>query len=431
MTDWQHEYNERRQSADAALAPLRDGERVYVHMGAAAPQGLLAALCRRGENLTGVEVLHCITLGAAPYAEPRFAGRLRANTLFTAANVRAAVQEGRADHIPVFLHQIEPLFESGALPLDCALIQTAPPDAQGWLSLGPGIDISLTAARCARRLVVQVNPRMPRTQGDAAVHVSECAAVVEHEEELPEFHQGELTAVHRDIGRHVANLIPDEATLQIGVGGIPDAVLMALAGHKDLGIHTEMFTDALLPLIASGAVNNRRKTLHPGKIITSFALGSRALYDWLHQNAGVEFHRNRYTNDPFVIGQNRRMAAVNAALEVDLSGQVCSDSVGTKIYSGFGGQVDFIRGAARSEGGVPVIALPSTAGGGRISRIVPALKPGAGVVTSRADVRWVATEFGAVNLYGKNLRQRAELLISIAHPDFQSDLEREAARRLG
>jgi acyl-CoA hydrolase len=224
-------------------------------------------------------------------------------------------------------------------------------------------------------------------------------------------------------------LIPDGATLQIGVGGIPDAVLLALADHRDLGVHTEMFTGALLPLVANGAVNNSRKSLHRGKIITSFALGDRALYDWLHENAGVEFHRNRYTNDPYVIGQNHRMAAVNSALEVDLSGQVCSDSVGTRIYSGFGGQVDFIRGASRSSGGVPVIALPSTAAGGRLSRIVPTLKPGAGVVTSRADVHWVVTEHGAVNLHGKNLRQRAALLISIAHPDFQQELEQAAAER--
>jgi acyl-CoA hydrolase len=400
-------------------------------MGAAAPKALIDALCRRAPLVSDVKVLHCITIGEAPYTDPRHAGHLRHVSLFAGANVRKAVQEGRADHIPVFLHAIEDLFESGVLPIDVALIQCAPPDRYGWMSLGTDVDISRTAAKLARRLIVQVNPRMPRTFGDTLLHVSEAHAIVEAENPLPEFFQGEITSAHRAIARHVAGLVPDRATIQIGVGGIPEAVLDALAGHKDLGVHTEMFSDGLLPLIDSGVVTNAHKTLHAGKTVTSFVLGTEALYSFLNDNPGFEFLPNRYVNDPFVIARNDRMVAVNAALEVDLTGQVCSDSVGPLIYSGIGGQVDFIRGAARSRGGVPVIALPATAKGGSVSRIVPCLKAGAGVVTSRGDVHWVVTEHGAVNLYGRALRQRAALMASIAAPEFREELEREGARRYG
>ncbi|MBE0656494.1 MAG: acetyl-CoA hydrolase/transferase family protein [Bryobacteraceae bacterium] len=426
MTDWTEIYRSRLVSDAEAARLVKPGDRVYSHMGAAHPGALLNALCDRAGELSGVEIVHCITLGDAPYCAPGMEGSFRHNSLFTAANSREAVNAGRADHIPVFLHEIEDLFENGTLPLDVAFIQVSPPDGHGNLSLGPGIDISLTAARSAKRLVVQVNDHMPRTLGNSIIHVSEADAIVERSAPLPVFDQGEITGIHRAIGRHVAALIPDGATLQIGVGGIPEAVLEALRGHKDLGVHTEMFSDGMVELIESGAVNNSRKTLHPGKTITTFVLGSRRVYDFVDDNPSVEFHTNRYVNSPEVIARNARMAAVNSALEIDLTGQVCSDSIGPKIYSGIGGQVDFIRGAAHSPGGVPVIALPATAKGGRVSRIVPRLKDGSGVVTSRGDVRWVATEHGAVNLHGRNLRQRAELLISIAAPEFREELERAA-----
>lgn len=427
MPSWSALYQSKLSAAEPALAAVECNSRVFIHMGAAAPQALIGALCSHAPRLRAVEILHCITLGPAPYTEPRYEGVFRHNSLFTAANTRRAVQEGRADYIPIFLHEIEPLFTSGALPIDVALIQTAPPDSHGWLSLGPGIEISLTAARSARHLIVQVNRNMPRTFGDSSVHVSQVHAIVEADEALPEFHQGEITATHQSIATHVANLIPDGATIQVGVGGIPEAVLARLRDHKDLGVHTEMFSDGLIPLIECGAVTNRRKTLLPNKAVVSFVLGSRHVYDYLHDNPLFEFRPNCWVNDPFVIARNHRMVAVNSALEVDLSGQVCSDSIGPIPFSGFGGQVDFIRGAARSQGGVPIIALPSTAKGGAVSRIVPTLKPGAGVVTSRADVHWVVTEFGAVNLHGKNLRQRAGLLTSIAHPDFRPGLESAAS----
>ncbi len=427
MQDWLTEYNRRLRPAHDALDAVRSDQRVYVHMGAAAPLALLDALCGHAARLRNVEVLHCITIGPAPYTDAGYAESFRHNALFVSANTRNAVQEGRADFIPVFLHEIEDLFTSGVLPLDVALIQCAPPDRHGWMSLGTGVDISLTAARAARTLIVEVNPEMPRTCGDSMLHVSEAAFIVEASHPLPVFDQGEVTDVHRAIARHVSALIPDRATLQIGVGGIPEAVLASLKDHKGLGIHTEMFSDGLIPLIECGAVDNAHKTLHPHKVVTSFVLGTKTVYDYIHDNPVFEFLPNRYTNSPQVIAQNDRMVAVNAALEVDLSGQVCSDSIGPVPFSGVGGQADFIRGAAHSKGGVPVIALPSTAKGGKLSRIVPTLKPGAGVVTSRADVHWVATEFGAVNLHGRNVRQRAEALISIAHPDFRTELEQIGA----
>lgn len=428
MSDWSQEYKRRLRSPHDALAAVESGQRVFVHMGAAAPPALLEALCGHAPRLRNVEVLHCITIGPAPYCAPEFAESFRHNALFVAANTREAVQAGRGDYIPVFLHEIEDLFTGGVLPIDAALIQCAPPDRHGWMSLGPGIDISITAARAARRLIVQVNPEMPRTFGDSTIHVTQAHAIVEDARPLPVFGQGAITEIHRAIARHVAALIPDRATLQIGVGGIPEAVLECLQDHRGLGVHTEMFSDGLLPLLHSGAVDNAHKTLHPHKVITSFVLGTRAVYDFVDDNPLVEFLPNSYTNEPEVIARNHRMAAVNSALEVDLSGQVCSDSIGGVPFSGVGGQVDFIRGAAQSRGGIPIIALPSTAKGASVTRIVPRLKPGAGVVTSRADVRWVVTEFGAVNLYGKNLRQRAEALIGVAHPNFHAELEREAAR---
>ncbi len=428
MADWRIAYEKKKTTAEAALGALQSRERVFIHMAAGAPQALIEALCQRVMALHGVEILHCINLGLAPYCEPEFEPHCRHNAIFVAANTRKAVQAGRADSIPVFLHEVEGLFTDGTLPIDVALIQVSPPDRSGHMSLGAAVDISLSAARAARHVIAQVNPRVPRTLGDSFLTVNDVEAIVEAERPLPEFNQGEITPTHMEIARHVAALIPDEATLQIGVGGIPDAVLAQLKDRRDLGVHTEMFSDGLIPLIECGAITNARKTLHPHKIVAAFAMGSRELYDFIDDNPIFEFLPNHYVNSPVIIAANRRMVAVNSALEVDLSGQVCADSIGSLPFSGIGGQVDFVRGAAHAPEGVAVIALPSTAKGGAVSRIVPCLKPGAGVVTSRGDVRWVATEFGAVNLHGRNLKQRAELLITIAHPAFRSELERAAAR---
>jgi 4-hydroxybutyrate CoA-transferase len=427
MSDWTSLYTSRLRGADDALQAVQSGQRVYVHMGAAAPPALLRALCSHAPRLRDVEVLHCITIGDAPYTRAEHQDAFRHNALFVSANTREAVQGGRGDFIPVFLHEIEDLFLSGALPIDVALIQCTPPDRYGYMSLGPGVDISLTAAKAARHLIVQVNSSMPRTFGDSVLHCAEADAIVEATEPLPEFLQGDVTGAHRSIAKHVAGLIPDRATLQIGVGGIPEAVLAALSGHKGLGVHTEMFSDGIIPLIENGVIDNEHKTLHRHKAVASFVLGTRKVYDFIDLNPVFEFLPCRYTNDPYVIAQNDQMVAVNAALEIDLSGQVCSDSIGSLPFSGVGGQVDFIRGAARSKGGVPVIALPATAKGGALSRIVPRLKPGAGVVTSRADVHWVVTEFGAANLHGRNVRQRAAALIELAHPQFREDLAKQAA----
>lgn len=417
-----NEYRSKVTTAEKALQAVRSGQRVYIHQGCAEPEELVRALTRRGPELRGVEVVHLATMGNADYTLPEHEGHFRHNAFFIGKNVRRAVQEGRADFIPIFLGEIEDLFSSGAMPLDVALMQCTPPDNYGYMSLGPSIDTSLTAAQCARHVIVEVNDRMPRTMGDAFLHVSRVNAFIEASHPLAEYRPGEVTDLHRAIARNVASLIPDGATLQMGIGGIPDATLGFLRDRKDLGIHTEMFSDGVLELIQEGVINNECKSIHPHKVIAGFALGTKRLFDFLHDNPIFEFHRTKYTNDPFVIAQNHRMTAINSAIEVDLTGQVCSDSLGSTMYSGIGGQVDFIRGAARSKGGLPVIALPSTAKGEAISRIVPTLRPGAGTVTSRGDVHWVVTEYGSACLHGKNIRQRAEALIEIAHPKFRAQL---------
>jgi acyl-CoA hydrolase len=342
---------------------------------------------------------------------------------------RRAVNEGRADYVPIFLHQIPRLFQERIVPLDVAMVQVSPPDEHGFLSLGVEILASKAACAMAGTVIVQVNERMPRVLGDSFLHVSRVQCVVEATEPLPTLVPEEATEVERAIGRHVVGLIEPGATVQMGIGGIPDSVYRNLDGPLELGIHTEMISDGAMRAIERGVVTGNRKNLHPGKAVITFALGSEELYDFVDNNPFLEAHPVDYVNDPFVVSQNDRLVAVNSAIEVDLTGQVCSDSIGTYIYSGFGGQVDFIRGAARSRGGRPVIALPSTAKGGGLSRIVPHLKEGAGVVTSRADVHYVVTEHGVANLFGKNLRERAEALIGIAHPDFRDDLERAAKAR--
>jgi acyl-CoA hydrolase len=423
---WQEEFLPKLTDARQALECVRSGYRIWIEPGCATPAPLVEALVERGPELRDVEVVHMMTLGEAPYTRPEFEGHFRHNGLFLGPNVREAVQQGRADYTPIFLSEIEDLFLSGEMPLDVVLMQATPPDQHGFVSLGTSVDCTLTAARCARHVIAEINYRMPRTLGDCFLHVSKLSAIVETSRPLLETHPEPSTELQMRIARNVASLIPEAATLQVGIGGIPDAVLSCLGDRRDLGIHSEMFSDGVIPLIEAGVITGDRKTLHRGKLVVGFALGTQRLFDFLHENPIFEFHPICYTNDPFIIAQNDRMVAINSALQIDLTGQVCSDSLGNKPYSGFGGQVDFIRGAARSKGGKPIIALPSTAKNGTLSRIVPMLSPGAGVVTSRADVHYVVTEHGVAYLHGKTLQQRAEALIAIADPKFQDELERAA-----
>ncbi|MBK7929719.1 MAG: acetyl-CoA hydrolase/transferase family protein [Bryobacterales bacterium] len=425
---WLNEYQSKLTTADRAMEAVCSGDTVYIHPGSGTPNALVEALVRQAPRLSNVEIVHMLTLGNADYTRPEFEGIFRANALFIGANVRGAVNEGRADYTPIFLHEIESLFSTGAKELDVVLLQVSPPDRFGNMSLGVSVDCTLTAAKHGKFVIAQVNPRMPRAMGDSFLHVQDVHAIVEAEHELPELRFEKADPVQLRIAAHVASLIPNGATLQMGIGAVPDAVLDCLAHHRNLGLHTEMFSDGIIPLIESGVMNGARKSLHPGKLIAGFMLGTRKLFDFIDNNSLFEFHPIKYTNDPFIIARNDRMVAINSALQIDLTGQVCSDSIGTHPYSGFGGQVDFIRGAAHSRGGLPIIALPSTAKNGTISRIAPVLDPGAGVVTSRADVHYVITEHGIANLHGKTLRQRAEALIQIAEPKFRDQLHDFAVR---
>jgi 4-hydroxybutyrate CoA-transferase len=413
-------------SAAEAVSVIQSGQRVYVHQGCAEPEPLVEAMTARAGELRNVEVVHMAMMGSAPYAQAQYKDNFRHNALFIGANVREAVQQRRADYIPIFLGEIEGLFLDGTLPIDVALMQCTPPDRNGFVSLGPSIDVSLTAAKVAKHVIAITNPRMPRTHGDTFLHVSEIDVMVEGDFPLAEMESRSGLPEHKVIAKHVAELIPDGATLQLGIGAIPDAILDLLGNHKNLGVHSEMVSDGVIPLLESGVINNSQKKINHNKVVIGFVIGSKRLLEFVDDNPIFEFRQTRYTNNPFQIARNPKVCAVNAAIEIDLTGQICSDSMGELPFSGIGGQVDFIRGAARSEGGMPFICLPSTAKHGKVSRIVNQLKPGAGVVTSRGDVHWVVSEYGAVNLHGKNLRQRAELLISIAHPDFRESLERES-----
>ncbi len=428
MAHWERIYHERMTTAEEAVRVIQSGQRVFLTGNCSVPQELLRALVDRARagEVENVEIVQVLTVGDADYVSPDLAGKLRVNTLFISANVRKAVHEGRADFTPVFLSEIPGLFRSGELPLDVALIHVSPPDEHGFCSFGVEVGITKPAAESARIVIAEVNDKMPRALGDSFIHVSKIDYFVPVSYYLPELPQGSPGEVQMRIAEHIAELIPDGATLQLGIGGIPDAVLLYLRDKKDLGIHTEMFSDGVVELVERGVITNERKTIHRGKIIVGFVLGSQRLYDFIDNNAMVEFHPTDYVNDPFIIAQNDNMVAINSAIEVDLTGQVCADSIGPKFYSGVGGQVDFIRGAARSKGGKPIIALPSTAKKGTISRIVPMLKPGAGVTTTRNDVHYVVTEYGVAYLHGKTIRQRVNALINIAHPDFRDELRREA-----
>jgi len=425
---WSDDYRSRQMSAAQALEAVDSGARVWIQSGCGTPSVLVDALVARAPRLRDVEVVHMMTLGSADYTKPEYQGHFRHRGLFLGPNVRDAVAAGRADYTPIFLSEIEGLFESGALPLDVVLMQVSPPDAHGFVTLGTTVDCTLTAARLAKVVIAEVNERMPRTHGDTAIHVNHIDAIVQSSRPLLELHSEPFTEMHMRVARNVAHLIPDGATLQTGIGGISEAVLHCLGGKRNLGIHTEMCPDGVIELMESGVINGEAKSLHRGKAVVAFALGTERLFDFIHENPSFEFRPIKYTNDPFVVARNDRMVAINGALQIDLTGQVCADSLGTRPYSGFGGQLDFIRGAARSKGGLPIIALPSTAKGGKVSRIVPVLEPGAGVVTSRGDVHYVVTEHGVAYLHGKTLRERAEALIAISDPRFQAELEDFAVR---
>ncbi len=426
---WIQDYQAKRVSAEEAVKVIKSHDTVYIHPGCAEPEHLVRAMVARAPELENVKVIHLLTAGTADYVKPEMAGHFRHIAFFAGANVRQAINEGRAEFIPIFLSEIEALFRSRAYEIDVALIHVSPPDEHGFCSFGVGIDTTKTAAECAKAVIAQVNPKMPRTLGDSFIHVSKITHIVEVEEDILEHRQGQVSEIAMKIGRNVAEIIEDGSTLQLGIGEIPDGVLYYLKDKRDLGIHTEMLSDGVVDLIETGIINCEKKTLHPGKVIVGFVLGTKKLYDFIDNNPVFEFHPNAYTNDPFIIAQNDKMVAINSAIEVDLTGQVCADSIGYTFYSGIGGQVDFIRGAARSKGGKPIIALPATAKNGQISRIVPHLKEGAGVVTSRGDVHYVVTEYGVAYLHGKTIRERARALINIAHPKFREELERFAKEK--
>lgn len=419
---WEREYKTKLCSAAEALSCVLSGMRVYIQPGCAEPETLVEALMRRAPGVHDVEIVHMMTLGAAPYTTPEMAGHFRHNAVFIGSNVREAINEGRADYTPIYLSEIEELFENGEMPIDVALIGVSPPDAHGFCSFGVGVDTTLTAARCARYVVAQVNSYMPRTYGDSFIHVSDIDSVVESSRPLCELRKPVITGTHVAIARNVAGLIDDGAVLQTGIGAIPDAVLPFLTDRKDLGVHSELVSDGVIPLIEAGVITGARKNFKPRKIIAGFVLGTQKIFQFVNNNPMFEFHPTAYTNDPEAIARNDNMVAINSALEIDLTGQVCSDSIGNQFYSGIGGQVDFLRGASRSNGGKPIIAVSSTARSGSISRIVPVLSPGAGVVTSRGLVRYVVTEYGVAYLHGKSIRERAKALIEIAHPQFRDEL---------
>lgn len=430
--DWTSIYQSRITTPqDAVRASIKSGQRIFLTGNVSVPQKVLGALVEYAPNVENVEICQALTIGPADYVKPGLEKHLRVNTLFISHNVRQAVHEGRADFTPVLLSEFPLLFKRGYLPLDVAIIHVSLPDEHGFCSLGVEVGLTKSPAESARVIIAEVNQQMPRTLGDSFIHVSRLNHIIPVDYPIPEMpmsDEGNSDVVEKIAG-YIADLIPDGATMQLGIGAIPDAVLKYLQNKKDLGVHSELFSDGVIDLFNAGVITNARKTLHPGKIIAGFMLGTRRLYDWADDNPLIELHRTEYINDPFVIAQNERMVAINSAIEVDLTGQVCADSIGPKLYSGVGGQLDFIYGASRSKGGVPIIALPSTTrlkDGTLVTRIAAMLKQGAGVVTSRNHVRYVVTEYGVADLYAKTIRQRAQNLISVAHPDFRTDLEKQA-----
>lgn len=428
--NWRDTYKEKLTDAKTALAPIRRGARIFIGSACGEPQLLVKTLIDEAPNLADVEIIHFLDLGLAPYTGEKYHENFRHNALFIGANTRAAIREGRADYTPVFLSEIPLLMERGSMPIDVALITVSPPDMSGYVSLGISVDITKTAAEVARYVVAEVNPNMPRTLGDSFLHVSKIHAFVENNVPLLEFIQRAPNDITRAIGELIADLIENESTLQTGVGKIPNSVFPCLMNKRDLGIHTETFTEGLIDLIEAGVITCGKKSLHPGKIVASFCMGAKRLYDYVDNNPLFEFRPCKYVNDPYVIAQNDKMVSINSALTVDLTGQVCSDSLGFEFYSGIGGQVDFVRGSSMSRRGKSIMVLPSTTDDGKSSRIVPYLAAGSGVVVTRGDIHYVVTEYGIAYVHGKSIRERAIMLINIAHPDFRAQLL-EAAKTQG
>ena len=412
-------------TAIEALSHITSNSRVFIHSVAAAPQSLIEAMMHYSHSLRNVEIVQLHTEGPAPYAVPGMEQSFKVNAFFVGANIREAVNAGRAEYMPIFLSEVPMLFRRGLMPVDCALIQVSPPDAHGFCSLGISVDIVKAVLEHSTTIIAQINEHMPRTHGDGFIHIDNIDYGVIHNQTLPEYHGPILTEVHTAIGNHVASLIEDGATLQMGIGAIPDAVLSSLSNHKHLGIHTEMFSDGLIPLIEKGVIDGSMKRVHPGKIVTGFVMGSKELYDYVDDNPAIVFLDIAYINDTNVIRRNPKVTAINSAIEIDLTGQICADSIGTSIYSGVGGQMDFMRGASLSDGGKPIIALPSVTASGE-SKIVSMLKPGAGVVTTRAHAHYIVTEYGIADMFGKNIKQRCKALIDIAHPNHREQLEKDA-----
>lgn len=418
-------YSNKLTTSVEAVKLIKSNDNVFIQSAASAPQALINAITLRYKELNHVNIYSIHTEGEAPYAAERYKDSFTINTLFVGANIRKAVQSGRANYIPMFLSEIPLAFKKGIIPLDVALVQVSPPDKHGFCSLGISVGVTYSAVQTAKKVIAQINPHVPRTHGDGTIHISKITAFVEVVEPLFEHKSRPLTEVELQIGKHIAAIIEDGSTLQTGIGAIPDAALLALTNHKDLGMHTEMFSDGIIDLIEKGVLTGKYKGIYKEKIVSGFCMGSQRLYEYLDDNPMFEFLDTAFVNDTRWIRKNPKVVAINSALEIDLFGQVCADSIGTKQYSGVGGQMDFIRGASLSEGGKPIIALPSVTRTGK-SKIVSTLAQGASVVTTRAHVHWIVTEYGAVNLYAKSLKERMKLLISIAHPNHREQLEREA-----
>lgn len=426
---WREDYKNKLRSPEEAVKAVMPGDYVYLGGNAAVPRIVMNALAERVDELTNVTLSHVLLIGDDPFSKAGMEKAFHHNSLFVGESDRDSVNDGRSSYVPIHLHQIPQSIKSGITKVTVAIVQCSPPDDHGFMSLGVEVLASKAAIEMARTVIIQVNKQMPRVLGDTFVHISKATYIVETDEPLMELPLRTPTEVEKRIGSFVSDLIPDGATIQLGIGGVSDAVLSHLKGKKDLGIHTEMISDGIMKALEEGIITCTKKTLHSGKIVGTFILGTKNLYDIVNDNPLLELHPVDYTNDPFIIAKNEKMVAMNSAIEVDLTGQVCSDSIGTYIYSGFGGQLDFIRGAAASKGGKPIIALPSTTKNDTISRIVPKLREGSGVVTTRADVHYVVTEFGVAELFGRNLQQRAKALIKIAHPNFRDILEKEAKER--
>ncbi|MDH3269331.1 MAG: 4-hydroxybutyrate CoA-transferase [Ignavibacteria bacterium] len=425
-------YSRKLTTSDEAVKKIKSGDNLVIQPGCAVPLELVRAMVKRKDELENVTIYHILIVGELPYVNPGMEKHFRHKAFFTGANVRKAVHEGRAEFIPIFLSEVPLLFKRNIISVDVALLNVSTPDEHGFCSYGVDVGTIKTAAEKAKIIIAQINSEMPRSLGDSFIHINKIHHIVEHSESIQELPQvdpntsEEMLKIYDTIGKNAAELIEDGSTLQMGIGAIPDSVMKYLRDRKNLGIHTEMFSDGLINLVEEGIVNGEEKTIHPGKIIAGFVLGTKRLFKFIDNNPVIEFHPQEYVNDPFIISQNKKMVAINSAIEIDITGQVCADSIGTRIFSGIGGQVDFIRGAAHSEGGKPIIALPSITKDGKLSRIVPILNPGAGVVTSRGDVHYVITEYGVAYLFGKSLKERAVELIRISHPKFRDELTKYA-----